>query len=89
MISYSADTTKDVTFDMNLQKDLQWGVSLKQTFNKIDIRVGTEFTTTGSTTSVKYMDSNGQMKSFALVSKFNPTTMAASMEVSLKSLCIT
>ena len=81
VISYATDSSKDITYDLILEKNGKWGVELKQDFNKIDMRLGTEFTQTGTASTVKYRAANGRMKTFALNTNYNPSDMALTFEV--------
>lgn len=82
-MSFSTDSSKDVTFDIILEKNGKWGVEMKQPFNKIDVRFGTEFTQTGTATTLKYMAANGRNKNFGLTTNYNPSNMAVTVEVSV------
>lgn len=80
-VSYSADTTKDIIFDLIVEKNLKWGIELKQDFNKIDFRIGSEFTSTGLSSSMLYKASNGVRKSFGIVSDFDTSSNTGSIQV--------
>lgn len=83
VMSFSTDSSKDVTLDLILEKNGKWGVELKQDFNKIDLRLGTEFTQTGTASTVKYRGANGRMKTFGFNTNYNPSDMALTVEVSI------
>lgn len=80
-ISYSTDTTKDVMFDIIVEKNLKWGIEVRQDFNKVNIKIGSEFTRTGTSSIVLYKAANGSMKTFSLTTSFDQSNKAAFIEV--------
>lgn len=70
-VSYSTDPSKDVSFSVIAEKNGKWGVELKQDFNKIDLRVGSEFSQSGNQHYVHYMDTTGDMHRFGLKTFLN------------------
>jgi len=84
-MSYSADSSKDIVFETILEKNGKWGVELKQLYNNIDMKLGTEFTKGNnaaiSNMLMSYKDSTGSMKKMGLRTSYNLDSNTYSIEV--------
>jgi hypothetical protein len=79
-VSFSTDSSKDVKFGVAVEKDGKWGVELKQDFNKVDLRLGTEFSGSDSNTFVMYKGTDGRMKNFNLKTTSNAFELVTPMK---------
>lgn len=66
-----------------MEKNGKWGVELKQDFNKVDIRVGSEFTSTGIKSTAQYKAANGSMKMFGLLTSYDASSKTGMVQVGL------
>jgi hypothetical protein len=70
VISFSTDSSKDVALNIAVEKNGKWGVELKQDFNKIDMKMGTEFTSGGARGHFVYKATDSSMKNFGFESSY-------------------
>lgn len=79
--SFSNDQSKDVKFNIAFEKNGKWGVELKQDFNNVDMKVGSEFSAAGNSNNyMTYKGTDGRVRNFNVKTTYNPSTKASSVE---------